>query len=101
MLENYIERYLRRQAKPRGVLIYKWVSPAVRGVPDDLAFWPGGRVDCLELKTEIGRLSKWQEYQLDRLTAQGVNCYVLAGKTDVDYYLMGVADPWIPSDRTR
>ena len=93
--ENSIERYLRRQHK---CLIYKWTSPGVRGVPDDIAIWPGGRIDFLELKTETGKLSKLQVYQLNRLTDQGCRCYVLSGKTDVDLYLMGLKEPWTHSD---
>ena len=96
MREKDIELYLRRQAKNLGCMVYKFVSPGKRGVPDDIVLWPHGGLDFVELKQDKGKLSELQVVHLKRLTDMGQRCYVLYGKADVDAYLLGALIPWKP-----
>lgn len=83
MLEKRIEQRLGRLLQQRGVLFYKFVSPGRPGVPDRIAVLPGGRVIFIELKTDTGRVSKLQKYELERLHQQGAYVYVVRGMEGV------------------
>lgn len=79
MRERDIEEWLRGQVEKRGGLFMKFSSPGQDGVPDRLVIMPGGRMMLVELKTETGRLSKVQVYQIDRLTDMGIEVGVVYG----------------------
>ena len=49
MRERDIELYLKHQVTARGGLCWKWVSPGLRGVPDQIVIFPG-KVCFVELK---------------------------------------------------
>ena len=67
MLEKNVEKLFVREVQARGGITYKFTSPGNVGVPDRIAITPEGQVWFVELKTETGRLSRMQEYQLERL----------------------------------
>ncbi len=96
MRERLLEQLLRRQAKKQNILVCKFVSPANRGVPDNIAIWPNGKLDFVELKTETGKLSELQKYWIKRLTDMHQDCYVLYGASDVADYLSLKLKPWTP-----
>ena len=50
MREKIIETKLKNQAKNRGGLALKFVSPAFDGVPDRIILMPGGKVGFVEVK---------------------------------------------------
>mgnify|MGYP001559088492 CR=1 FL=1 len=50
MKESAIERAVVAHCKARGLLCYKFSSPAHRGVPDRVILGPSGRIMFLELK---------------------------------------------------
>ena len=77
MLEKRIEQRLGRLLHRRGALFYKFVSPGRPGVPDRIAVLPGGRVVFIELKTDTGRVSKLQNYEMGKLALQGAEVYVV------------------------
>lgn len=79
MQEKDIESRLVREVHRRGGLTYKFVSPGSVGVPDRIIITPGGTVWFVELKTETGRLSRMQQYQLERLRGVGANACVVYG----------------------
>lgn len=87
MRERDIEDRLRDGIKKLGGLCYKFVSPGNRGVPDRIVLLPGGAVYFVELKTEVGRLSKIQHVQLKRMERLGVQIAVLYGLSEVDAFL--------------
>lgn len=87
MRERDIEDRLRDGIKKLGGLCYKFVSPGNRGVPDRLVLLPGGAVYFVELKTEVGRLSKIQRVQIKRMERLGVQIAVLYGLSEVDAFL--------------
>ena len=72
MKESQIERRLAVMVRERGGLCYKFVSPSNPGVPDRIIITPAGRTVYVELKTEIGRLAKIQEWQIDSVASFGM-----------------------------
>lgn len=90
MREREIEGRLRDGVKKLGGLCYKFVSPGSRGVPDRIIILPGGVVYFVELKTEVGRLSKLQCLQLKRMERLGVPVRVLYGLSEVNAFLSGI-----------
>ena len=84
MTEKALEKAFVRQVKEHGGLTYKFVSPGNAGVPDRIVIAPDGWVWFVELKTETGRLSRMQEYQIDRMLKQNCDVLVLYGKRDVE-----------------
>ena len=64
MTEKNLQKKIVKYAKDRGVLAYKFSSPARRGVPDLILVGKRGQVVFMELKNpnEKGRLSELQKY---------------------------------------
>lgn len=87
MKESKLEARLVRLVRQAGGLTYKFVSPGHTGVPDRIVITPGGRVWFLELKTERGRLSPRQVYQLERLRQVGANALAVYGPEDLERVL--------------
>ena len=90
MRESYIERQLVRGIHSKGGLCYKFVSPGTPGVPDRLVVTAEGRIIFVELKTETGRLSPMQEWQIGQLRKRGQDCQVLYGMEAVKAFLREV-----------
>lgn len=91
--EKQLEKYLRLRIEERGGVCLKFVSPGQDGVPDRVVVMPGGRVYFVELKTQTGKLSRIQKYQLKRLCDLHQICSVIYGKEGVKAFLRDV-DNW-------
>lgn len=50
MRESALEAKMRGIVQSRGGLFLKWVSPGYTGVPDRIAFMPGGKIMFVEVK---------------------------------------------------
>lgn len=87
MKESTIEARLVREVKKRGGLCYKFTSPGNPGVPDRIILLPGGRTVYAELKTEIGRLAKIQQWQIQQIRERGADVRVLKGLDQVLAFL--------------
>lgn len=87
MKESAIEAKLVKGIREIGGLCYKFTSPGSPGVPDRIVILPGGRVVFVELKTEIGRLSNIQRWQISELQARGAEVRVLKGLEPVLEFL--------------
>ena len=87
MKESEIEARLVRGVKALGGVAYKFVSPGNVGVPDRVVVLPGGRVICVELKAEGGRLSPMQRQQLARLRRLGADAREVKSETGVARFL--------------
>ena len=87
MKESELEARLVRGIKALGGVAYKFVSPGSVGVPDRLVVLPGGITAFVELKTEDGRLSRAQAWQIHRLQELGADVAVVRGAEGVARYL--------------
>jgi len=83
MLESRIERSLEDKVRAAGGLSFKFCSPNNPGVPDRIVISPAGKVIFVELKTEVGRLAKIQEWQIKRIRGMGCDVRILKGLKDV------------------
>lgn len=77
MKEKDIEKAVCDYAKSKGLLVYKFTSPAHRSVPDRLFVLPGGRVFFIEFKAPGGKLTTGQQRELARLWQRGAQAYVV------------------------
>lgn len=84
MRESVLQANIVRKLRNKGWLIYKWVSPGRRGVPDLICFAPGGQCVAIEVKTPTGRVSKFQARCIEQLTAQGVPSFVVRSIDEVE-----------------
>ena len=72
MREGKIERKLVDYCRKKGVLCYKFSSPARAGVPDRILVFPrSGRVIFIELKATGQQPTPLQRRELNRIAAQG------------------------------
>lgn len=87
MLEKQIEAKVCDYAKTKGMMVYKFTSPARAAVPDRL-FICKGRVFFIEFKREGQKPTPAQEREHHRLRQQAINVFVVdsvdAGKECVD-----------------
>lgn len=90
MKESQIEARLVKMVRERGGLCYKFVSPSNPGVPDRIVITPKGRVIFTELKTEIGRLTRIQEWQIEEMKKRGAEVRVLKGLDEVKEFVREV-----------
>ena len=77
MLENVIESRLRQEAKKRGGMALKFVSPGMSGVPDRIVLMPGGKMAFVELKAPGKAPRVLQEKRIRQLRRLGFLVYVL------------------------
>ena len=73
MTEAEITRSILRYLKDCGAFCYKhWAGPmGRRGVSDIIGCLPGGRFFALEIKTEKGRVSQFQEQFIQDVNKSG------------------------------
>ena len=79
MLESVIESRLRQEAKKRGGMALKFVSPGMNGVPDRIVLLPGGKMAFVELKAPGKVPRALQEKRICQLRRLGFLVYVLDG----------------------
>lgn len=95
MLEKDIEAKVCEYARAKGVLAYKFTSPARAAVPDRMFIAPDGRVWFCEFKRGGQKPTPAQEREHAKLRAQKVNVFVIdnviEGKTMIDVMTMGAA----------
>lgn len=77
MLEKNIEAKVCGYARERGLLAYKFTSPAHAAVPDRLFILPGGRMFFCEFKRGGQKPTPAQEREHKRLRAYGVPVFVI------------------------
>ena len=77
MLEKEVESKVCDYAKSKGLLAYKFTSPARRAVPDRLFITPDGRVFFCEFKAKGKKPTVSQTREHDRLREVKVNVFVI------------------------
>ncbi|WP_127147608.1 VRR-NUC domain-containing protein [Veillonella sp. VA139] len=87
-MEKELERWLGQELKKLGCIYMKFVSPGNDGVPDRIVVMPGGDVVFVELKSETGRLSHTQAFQIARLQQKGAMVFLISNKIEARDLLM-------------
>lgn len=77
MLEKQIEAKVCDYAKDKGMLVYKFTSPARAAVPDRLFVCPDGRMFFVEFKRQGAKPTPAQEREHTRLRGHKVNVFVI------------------------
>ena len=85
--EKQVEKRFNDRVKAHGGITRKWSSPANRGVPDRLAFFPNGEAWAVEIKKPDGELSPLQRRELRILGEMKFNTAVIYGYNDIDVWL--------------
>ena len=97
MLEKQIEAKVCDYAKERGLLVYKFTSPARMAVPDRMFIRPDGKVFFIEFKREGMRPTPAQDREHLRLRSYCVQVYVVddvtTGKWVIDTFGVLHANP--------
>lgn len=78
MKESEIEQHLKRLALQAGGRSYKWASPGVRGVPDQIVMLPGGKLCLVEIKRPGGVPTVQQCLRHKELAALGQRVEVVS-----------------------
>jgi hypothetical protein len=81
VLEKQIEAKVCDYAKTKGMMVYKFTSPARAAVPDRL-FILNGRVFFIEFKREGQKATAAQEREHHRLRQQAINVFVVDNVDD-------------------
>lgn len=74
--ESVIERTVVRYARSLGVIVYKFQSPAQRGVPDRVCIYRG-LVWFIEFKATGARPTVQQQHHINMILEQGVKVLVI------------------------
>ena len=100
MRERDIEKVLVDEVRKAGGRAYKFTSPGNDGVPDRIVLLPSGQIIFVELKTEVGRLTRLQRIQCERIKSLGQKVRVLHGLNEVADFFQeaGLTDA---AERTR
>ena len=83
MIESKIEQALTVEAKKRGGLALKFVSPGMSGVPDRLVLMPYGMIAFVELKATGKKLRPQQIKRKRQLESLGFKVYVIDDKKQI------------------
>ena len=92
MRERDVEKWLRHQIESMGGLAFKFSSPGNDGVPDRQVILPGGTIYFIELKTDRGRLTPIQVWQIDRLRQLGCQVRTIRGMDEAAEFIEEVRD---------
>jgi hypothetical protein len=82
MLEKNIEAKVCGYARERGLLAYKFTSPAHAAVPDRLFVLPGGKMFFCEFKRQGQKPTPPQEREHHRLRQHKVSVFVIDNVDD-------------------
>lgn len=77
MREKTIEQKLKTDAKKRGGLALKFVSPNFDGMPDRIVLFPGGHIGFVEVKAPGKEPRPLQRARLNLLMKLGFKAFVL------------------------
>ena len=89
MRESEIEKKVSEYAKAKGWLVYKFVSPSQRGVPDKI-FIGGGDIFFIEFKAPGKKPTKLQDKIFDKIRGEMFEVYIIdnieSGKRLIDKF---------------
>lgn len=76
MRESEIEKKVSEYAKAKGWLVYKFVSPSQRGVPDKI-FIGGGEIFFIEFKAPGKKPTKLQDKVFNKIRDELFGVYII------------------------
>lgn len=82
MLESEIQSRILQYLKKQGIFHFKTQSTNISGIPDIVCIYSGVPL-FLEVKQPKGKLSKLQEYQMDKIRQAGGYAFVVTSVTDI------------------
>ena len=88
--ERDIERRLVSEARERGGMAMKLVSPGIDGLPDRLVLMPDGKMAFVELKAPGRKPRPVQRVRIRQLVAMGYGVYVVDGIEQIGEVLDGI-----------
>ena len=94
--ERDAESYLRKKIEKMGGLFLKWTSPGCDGGPDRIVLLPHRDVIFVEMKTKTGKLSKVQEYMVQKMIQLGQQVCVVHGTDGAEDFIEDL-DRWVVS----
>lgn len=95
--EKRVEKYVSEEVRKMDGLSLKFVSPGNDGVPDRILVFPDGRTVFVELKTDVGRLSQVQEFQIGRLLDRNQQVCIVYGMDGAKEFIRDMKDHSISS----
>ena len=87
MLESSIEKALVMQARRKGGVAVKFVSPGTAGVPDRLVLLPGKKIAFVELKAPGKKPRPLQIKRKEQIEALGFKVWVIDQIDEVPWVL--------------
>lgn len=83
MNEKTIENYLKKEVEKHGGLCLKFISASMRGLPDRIVLFSGGRIVFAELKAP-GKKPRPEQFRIqEKFRALGAKIYVIDSKEKV------------------
>ena len=79
MTEQQIQSKKIKELEENGYYVIKLVKTNKNGIPDLIAIPKDSDVLFVEVKTDIGRLSKLQEYRIKELSSHGIKTEIQRG----------------------
>lgn len=95
MSEAELEEFFVKRVRLLGWMTIK-VAPVTAGAPDRMLLLPGGGIRLIELKTEVGRLSKVQEEWHRKARELGTTVVVIFGPDHLLKYLSRLVENQAP-----
>lgn len=90
--EKDTESWIKKQVEELGGIFLKFTSPGNDGVPDRIAIFPDSRLVFVELKKSTGRLTKVQQYQIQRLIGLHQQVCVVRGRRAAEEFMRDMRD---------
>ena len=84
--ESSIQTAISKALTENGWFVVKIMMASKNGIPDLMAI-KNGRTIFIEVKNEIGRLSKIQEYRIKEMQQHGAEVIVARSKEEIKPYL--------------
>ena len=84
--ESTVQSSIQKWLKDNGWFTIKIIMASKNGIPDLMAI-KNGRTIFIEVKNEIGKLSKIQEYRIKEMQQHGAEVIVARSKEEIKPYL--------------
>lgn len=84
MRESEIEKKLKNKIESTGGLCLKFISPGMRGVPDRICLYPGGRIIFVELKSPGKKPDTLQLKRHDELRRLGFEVLIIDSEDQIN-----------------